>query len=73
MKNEPQTASELMLNYQFERHNALSRDSLPDCVLPSETVKKFLLDVIDQTNFPGKMTLFVVQVKELISSAEIKQ
>lgn len=73
MKNEPQTASELMLNSQIERNEATSRDLLPDCVLPSETVKKFLLEVIDQTNFPGKMSLFVVQVKELLNSAEIKQ
>lgn len=71
MKNEPQTASELMFNSQLEQHELASKESLPDCVLPSETVKKFLIDVIDQTNFPGKMSLFVVQVKELLNSATL--
>lgn len=71
MKNEPQTASELMLNSQLEQQELASKESFPDCVLPSETVKRFLLDVIDQTNFPGKMSLFVVQVKELLNSATL--
>ena len=71
MENEPQTASESMLNTQLEQQELAPKESLPSCVLPSETVKKFLIDVIDQTNFPGKMSLFVVQVKELLNSATL--
>ena len=43
----------------------------PVCALPHEDVQKFLLEVIDQTNFPGKMAEFVAQVKALLASAEI--
>lgn len=64
MNNEPQTASELMMQNKMEAEK-------PVCVLPNETVKKFLLDVIDQTSFPGKMSEFVVSVKNLLSSSTI--
>ena len=43
----------------------------PACVLPTTDVQKFLLEVIDQTNFPGKMAEFVAQVKALLTNAEI--
>ena len=43
----------------------------PTCVLPNETVQKFLLEVIDQTNFPGKMSEFVSQVKDVLSKATL--
>jgi hypothetical protein len=43
----------------------------PVCTLPHEDVQKFLLEIIDQTNFPGKMAEFVAQVKALLTNAEI--
>jgi hypothetical protein len=70
MKNEPQTASELMLQNQLS-HACEAEFVKPKCALPNETVQKFLLDVIDQTSFPGKMSEFVVGVKKLLSSADI--
>jgi len=41
------------------------------CLLPNETFKKFLLDVVDQTNFPGKMSEFVSHVKDVLSKATL--
>jgi hypothetical protein len=43
---EPQTASELMMQSQMPQE--------PICVLPHKDVQKFLLDLIEQSNFPGK-------------------
>ena len=41
------------------------------CLLPNETIQKFLLDVVDQTNFPGKMSEFVSQVKDVLKQATL--
>lgn len=41
------------------------------CLLPNENVQKFLLEVIDQTNFPGKMSEFVSHVKDVLSKATL--
>lgn len=46
--------------------------SEPDCVLPHADVQKFLLELIDQSNFPGKIADFVFGVKNVIKSAKIK-
>jgi len=62
--NEPQTASELML--QNKIHEA-------PCVLLRRDVQKFLLDVIDQTNFSGKMAEYVSEIKAMLNNAEIRQ
>jgi len=40
-------------------------------IVSNENVKKFLLDVINQTNFPGSLTEFVAAVKLEIARAEI--
>jgi intergrase/recombinase len=59
MKNEPQIVI------------ADSRE--PQMVLPSEDVRKFLLEAIDHLNFPGKMVEFVVGVKQQIATAKIAE
>lgn len=40
-------------------------------IVSSENVKRFLLEVIEQAAFPGKMVEFVAAVKGEISAAEI--
>ena len=67
--NEPQTASELMLQ------NELKSVSQKQMVikLPSTDVQQFLLQVIDQCNFPGNIVEFVSKVKQDIMSADIVQ
>jgi hypothetical protein len=62
--NEPQTASELMMQSQMPKE--------PMCVLPHKDVQQFLLDLIEQSNFPGKMIEFVHGVKNIIKDAQIK-
>ena len=62
--NEPQTASELMVESQLPKQ--------VDCVLPSQTIQKFLLDLISQSNFPGNMSEFVSHVKSTIGTAQIR-
>lgn len=62
-----QTASDLMVERQMNRES-----SEPDCVLPHADVQKFLLELIDQSNFPGKIADFVFGVKNVIKSAKIK-
>ena len=62
--NEPQTASELMMESQVATVQ-------PACVLPNTDMQAFLLDVIQQTSFPGKMVEFVAHVKAQISHAKI--
>lgn len=42
-----------------------------NCVLPHQDVQKFLLDVIEQSNFPGRLVEFVSGVKELLKTAHI--
>lgn len=42
------------------------------CVLPHPDVQKFLLDLIEQSTFQGKMVEFVSGIKELLRTAEIK-
>ena len=46
---EPQTASELMMQNQLPKE--------PLCVLPHKEVQQFLLELVDQSNFPGKLIL----------------
>lgn len=41
------------------------------CVLPHEEVQKFLIDLIDQSNFKGSMVEFVSTVKQILTDAEI--
>jgi hypothetical protein len=41
------------------------------CVLPHKDVQRFLLDVIEQSNFPGKLVEFVSGVKDVIKNAAI--
>lgn len=43
----------------------------PVCVLPDAMVQQFLLEVIEQTSFPGKMTEHVSAVKHLLRTAQI--
>lgn len=40
-------------------------------IVSSESVKQFLLQVIDQAAFPGKMVEFVAAVKAEVAAAEI--
>lgn len=40
-------------------------------IVSSEGVKKFLHDVIQQTNFPGHLSEFVSDVKREITTAKI--
>lgn len=39
-------------------------------IVSNENVKKFLLDVINQTNFPGAIAEFVQSVKFEVSTAK---
>lgn len=41
------------------------------CLLPDANIQKFLLDVLDQTNFPGKMSEFVSHVKDVLAKATL--
>jgi hypothetical protein len=61
--NEPQTASELMMQNQMPKQ--------PLCALPNKTVQTFLLELIDQSNFPGRMAEFVGDVKSLLRDAAL--
>ena len=61
---EPQTASELMMQ------NKLPKEPL--CVLPHMEVQQFLLELVDQSNFPGKLVEFVASVKSVLKNAHIK-
>lgn len=62
--NEPQTSSELMMQNQMQQE--------PPCVLPNQAMQQFLIELMDQSNFPGKMVEFVSSVKDVIKSAKIK-
>jgi len=57
------TASELMMERQ--------QKPPVTCILPNEDVRKFLLEVIAQTNFPGAMSEFVSNVKAQLMAADI--
>jgi hypothetical protein len=61
---EPQTASELMMQNQLPKE--------PLCVLPHKEVQQFLLELVDQSNFPGKLVEFVASVKNVLKNAQIK-
>jgi hypothetical protein len=61
---EPQTASELMMQNQLPKE--------PLCVLPHKEVQQFLLELVDQSNFPGKLVEFVASVKNVLKNAHIK-
>jgi hypothetical protein len=57
------TASELMMERQ--------QKPPVTCILPHEDVRKFLLELIAQSNFSGSMSEFVSAVKEQLNSADI--
>ena len=40
-------------------------------VLPNAQIQQFLVELIDQSNFPGRMADFVVHVRSHIVNAEI--
>ena len=40
-------------------------------IVSSQDVKQFLLDLIDQASYPGKMIEFVVAVKQEIAAADV--
>lgn len=61
--NEPQTSSELMMQSQLKQE--------PKCVLPSREIQSFLLQVINQNDFPGRLSEFVSHVKRTLESADI--
>lgn len=62
-----QTASDLMVERQIKPESFE-----PDCVLPHADVQKFLLELIEQATFQGRMVEFVSSVKNVIKSAKIK-
>lgn len=64
MVNEPQTASELMM----QRQNNQNKQT---CILPSKAAQQFLYELIEQSNFPGKMAEFVSNIKQEIYEAQI--
>jgi len=57
------TASELMMEHQ--------QKPPVTCLLPHEDVRKFLLELIAQSNFPGAMSEFVSTVKLQLTAADI--
>lgn len=66
--SDAQTASDLMVERQIN-----PKSSLPNCVLPHPDVQKFLLELIDQASFQGRMVEFVSSVKEIIKTATIRE
>jgi hypothetical protein len=62
-----QTSSDLMVKQQINSESTLS-----DCVLPHTDIQKFLLELIDQASFQGRMVEFVSNVKNVIKFAKIK-
>ncbi len=44
-----------------------------NCVLPHKDVQKFLIELIEQSTFQGRMVEFVSGVKELIKTATIRE
>lgn len=63
--NEPQTSSELMMQSQMMQD--------PLCVLPSEDMRRFLLEVIETASLPGRISEFVSGVKQILKTAQIKE
>ena len=41
------------------------------CVLPDKNTQQFLIELINQSNFPGSISEFVSKVKQDIMSADI--
>jgi len=66
--SDTQTASDLMVERQMN-----PKLSLPNCVLPHSDVQKFLLELIDQASFQGRMVEFVSGVKDIIKTATIRE
>lgn len=62
-----QTASDLMIDRQINQESFE-----PNCVLPHTDVQKFLLELIEQATFQGRMVEFVSSVKNVIKNAAIK-
>lgn len=67
MTEQSNTASDLLVERQSD-----VMAQIPECILPHQDVQKFLLELIDQTSFQGKMAEFVSGVKSLIKNAAIK-
>jgi hypothetical protein len=63
------TASDRMVEAQSNGNVHSLRN--PSCVLPDAIVQQFLLDVIEQTSFPGKLTEHVSAVKHMLRTAQI--
>ena len=65
------TASDRMV----EEHAGKNVRSIrqPVCVLPDAMVQQFLLDVIEQASFSGKITEHVSAVKHLLRTAQIAE
>lgn len=40
-------------------------------IVSSQDVKQFLIELIDQANYPGKMIEFVFSVKQEVASADV--
>ena len=45
---------------------------MPVIVFPSQDVKQFITEVIEQGNYPGKIVEFVAHVKFMVANAEIR-
>lgn len=41
------------------------------CILPDKNTQQFILELINQSNFPGSISEFVSKVKQDIMSADI--
>ena len=50
----------------------MSENNIPVCVLPNKTMQTFLLELIEQSNFPGRMAEFVMNVKGVLRDAELR-
>lgn len=71
--NEPQTASEVMMQSQLDNKPGdptLTRP-LASTVLPSPDVQKFLLELVSQANYPGSMSEFITYVKRELAGAQV--
>jgi hypothetical protein len=75
---EPQTASDLMMHNRDqaqrarENQNTFRIQDEPEMVLPNAEVQRFLLDILQQASFPGRISEFVSHVKQLVQSARLR-
>ena len=66
---EGNTASDRMVEAQTGENVRSIRQ--PVCVLPDEMIQQFLIDVIEQTSFTGKIAENVAAVKHMLRTAQI--